>query len=549
MQDILDQVHQYVDAVWRRRWIAFATAVGLSAAGWAVVATMPNTYEAQAKIFVDTASILTPLLHGVAVENDVEYQLAVMRETLLSRPNLEEVARQTDLDLTATTPTDFEKVVNSLSERINVASTKTNIFTIAYRDQEQERAYEVVQSLMTMFVQNNLGRSREDMEAARDFLGQQIADYEDKLDTAERTLAVFKQENMHLLPGQSGLQNKLAEAQAELVRRQSALSDAITRQQLLEQELANTPETLTQQTGAFGSGPPTGVEARVMELRGHLEALRSRYTAKHPDVQAAERQMTALLRELEAQDAANAGPPASDAAMPSGIQTPNPTYGELRIRLVDQRATVETLRRQINAAAGDVAQIESRLKRVPEVEAQLQKLSRDYEVMRSKYEALLTRRESAQISSDRDQQSDRVQFRIIEPPQIPTIAAGPPRNLFMSAVLALALGAGVGVTVLLGLFRTTYATTGHLRRDFDLPVIGVVTQLRGRRDAIRRMLGNLGLCMAVVGLFGAFGTLQLIERHVGLDSVVEQPMTPGALKKVISTTIAGVQGQAGEQPE
>ncbi|MDZ7713539.1 MAG: hypothetical protein U5L06_10680 [Rhodovibrio sp.] len=97
------------------------------------------------------------------------------------------------------------------------------------------------------------------------------------------------------------------------------------------------------------------------------------------------------------------------------------------------------------------------------------------------------------------------------------------------------------MTILLGLFRTTYANSGHLRRDFDLPVIGVVTQLRDRRDTLRRALGNVGLCMALVGLFGAFGTLQLVERHVGLANVVEQPMTPQARRRsVMSATIAGV---------
>jgi polysaccharide chain length determinant protein (PEP-CTERM system associated) len=280
-------------------------------------------------------------------------------------------------------------------------------------------------------------------------------------------------------------------------------------------------------------------------VRGQLEALRSRYTDQHPDVQAAQRQLAGLMRELEAA----AGPDGPNMEAAQGFQVPNPAYGQLRMRLLEEQATMETLRREIDSKTAELSGLQRKLEQVPEVEAQLQKLNRDYEVMRAKYEELLTRRESAQISSDREQQSDRVQFRIIEPPQIPTIAAGPPRSLFMSVVLVLAVGAGVALTILLGLFRTTYASSGHLRRDFDLPVIGVVTQLRDRRDTIRRMLGNVGLCLALVGLFGAFGTLQLVERHVGLASVIEQPMTPGTLKTVISTTIAGIQGHPAQQPE
>ena len=545
MQDILDQLYQYLDAFWRRRWIAFATAVGLSVAGWAVVAALPNSYEARTKIFVDTASVLNPLLKGVAVENDVAYQLAVMRETLLARPNLEQVARQTDLDLTAETPAGMEEVVNRLGERISIASTDTNIFTISYVDQQQKRAYDVVQSLMTMFVQNNLGRNRADMESAQAFLNRQIAEYEAKLDSAEQTLAMFKGRYMDLLPGQRGLQDKLGEVDEELSVLDSRMKDAQTRARLLEQELSTTPAMVSQSMGAFGSGPPSSVEAQIMEVRGQLEALRSRYTDQHPDVQAAQRQLAGLMREMESA----VGPDGPDMEAAQGFQIPNPAYGQLRMRLLEEQATVETLRREIDSKTAELSGLQRKLERVPEVEAQLQKLNRDYEVMRAKYEELLTRRESAQISSDREQQSDRVQFRIIEPPQIPTIAAGPPRSLFMSVVLVLAVGAGVALTILLGLFRTTYATSGHLRRDFDLPVIGVVTQLRDRRDTIRRMLGNVGLCLALVGLFGAFGTLQLVERHVGLASVIEQPMTPGALKTVISTTIAGIQGHPAQQPE
>ena len=543
MQDILDQLYQYLDAFWRRRWIAFATAFGLSLAGWGVVASLPNTYEAQTKIFVDTASVLNPLLDGLAVENDIAYQLAVMRETLLARPNVEQVARDTDLDLTANTPAELDAVITGLSRKISIESTNTNIFTISYSDEEQKRAYDVVQSLMTMFVQNNLGRNREDMRSAQEFLNRQIAEYEAKLDSAEQARASFKARYMDLLPGQRGLQNELGAVEGELEALRSRLQDALTRSELLERELANTPAMVAQNFGGFGSGPPSNPEVQVMELRGQLEALLARYTEKHPDVQAAKRQLAGLLREMEAVS----GPAAGEGSGPDraeGFQMPNPAYGELRLRLLDEQATVETLRREIAATLAQLSGLRSKLTQVPEVEAQLQKLDRDYEVMRGKYEALLARRESAQISSDREEQSDRVQFRIIEPPKIPTIAAGPPRNLFMSAVLVLALGAGVALTVALGFFRTTYATTGHVRRDFDLPVIGVITQLRSRRDNLRRMLNNLGLSIAMVGLLGAFGTLQLVERHVGLANVVEQPLTPGTLKNVISTTIASVQGRA-----
>jgi polysaccharide chain length determinant protein (PEP-CTERM system associated) len=540
MQEILDQVYQHVDAFWRRRWLAFTSAVGLALAGWAAVVSLPNSYEARAVIFVDTASVLNPLLEGVAVENDVDYHLAVMRETLLSRPNLERVARETDLDLRAKSSSDMEGIVNSLSDRIDVESTETNIFTISYSTAEKRQAYNVVQSLMTMFVQNNIGRNREDMESAQEFLDRQIADYEAKLDSAENTLALFKARYMDLLPGQRGLQDQLGGVSGELEVLQSRLQDAQTRSRLLQEELENTPESMAQQFGMLGSGPPSSVEGQIMELRGQLETLRSRYTDQHPDVQAAKRRLAGLMREMEA----GPGPGAGEAE--ESFRIPNPAHSQLRMRLLEEQANVETLRREIESKRAELSGVERKLQQVPEVEAQLQKLNRDYEVMKSKYEALLTRRESAQISSDREQQSDRVQFRIIEPPQIPTVAAGPPRSLFMTAVLGVAVAAGVGLTILLGLFRTTYATPAHLRRDFDLPVIGVVTRLTDRRESLRKLMGHIGLAVAVAGFLGLFGVLQKVESEVGLGTLAEQPLTPYALKTVLSETWAGDGTESGE---
>ena len=53
------------------------------------------------RIYVDTDSLMGPLLKGIAVETDPTQQLAVMQGTLLSRPNLLKVARSVDADLAA----------------------------------------------------------------------------------------------------------------------------------------------------------------------------------------------------------------------------------------------------------------------------------------------------------------------------------------------------------------------------------------------------------------------------------------------------------------
>ena len=55
-------------------------------------------------MYVDTRSILRPLLEGLAIDPDVASGLDLVRTALLSRPQIEQVARETDLDLRAHTP-------------------------------------------------------------------------------------------------------------------------------------------------------------------------------------------------------------------------------------------------------------------------------------------------------------------------------------------------------------------------------------------------------------------------------------------------------------
>ncbi len=551
MQDLLDQVVYYVDALWRRRWIALGIAVLIACGGWAFVATMSNKYESTAQIYVDTASVLNPLLRGVTVDNNVQHQVAVMRQTLVTRPNLEEVVRRTDMDLEAKTPAEFEGLLQSVRNRIRISSNRTNIFTIKFTDTDPRRAHDVVQTLTTMFVQQNLGQNRRDMETAQTFLKRQIRHYEAQLNAAESRLANYKQEHRELLPGQSGLQDELAGAQTRLQELRAQLSDGENRLQYLRQELENTPEMLTQQGAGYGSGPPTNTEARIMELRARLDRLSSRYTEQHPDVKAAQRELQGLMQEFEAQQEARqsaVGPDGegADAAAPEGgIQVPNPTYSELRLAFIEQQSDVQSLRGKVSRARENVAAIEKKLARVPEVEARLKQLTRDYGIIKSQYETLLQRRESAQISADREQQSDKVQFRIIEPPQVPVTPAGPNRPMFMAAVLVMSLGAGVGSTGLLALTKATYGSVNHLRRDFDLPLIGAVSRLPSRYEKIRAIAEGLGLTLAIAAFVGLFGLLVLVERQVGLPTLLDGPMTPDRILGVLQTTVQGMTGGSG----
>ena len=89
MEEIVRQVLTILRSMWKFRWPALVTAWVVALVGVIVVFRIPDQYEASARIYVDTQSILKPLMSGLTVQPNVEQQINMLSRTLMSRPNIE----------------------------------------------------------------------------------------------------------------------------------------------------------------------------------------------------------------------------------------------------------------------------------------------------------------------------------------------------------------------------------------------------------------------------------------------------------------------------
>jgi uncharacterized protein involved in exopolysaccharide biosynthesis len=126
MQEIIAQGMTYLWGIWRHKWLALAIAWVVALAGWAYVWKMPESYVASAKLYVDTNTVLRPLLQGLAITPDINQRVRMMSSTLFSRPNLEKLARMTDLDLRATTEAQQEALIDRLRDTISLRGQRGN---------------------------------------------------------------------------------------------------------------------------------------------------------------------------------------------------------------------------------------------------------------------------------------------------------------------------------------------------------------------------------------------------------------------------------------
>lgn len=497
MNEQLTQIYGYLHGMWRYRWAALLITWVMALAGWLYVISMPDQYRARAVVHVDTTSIMKPLLKGLALETDTSSELMIMSRVLLSRENLFAVMRETDMDLEAGTPQEREKMVEELSrsivieggrERRKRSDTRGNIYEISYESASPELVFQVVSKLLNTMIEGVLNSSRTDTIAAQKFLDIQIAEYEKRLTLAELQLAEFKKANVGYMPDERG------GYYARLQRAQSAVEGTRSKLHLAERRYVELSKQLKGEK-------PLLDEGKLRQYQEQLGVLLNQFTEEHPDVQAARAAIADLKRVNKRDDNGNAS-----AISGSDIADLNPVYQAMKVDLNKAGVEIETLKIQLFEQKSQVKKLQGSIDVIPEVEARLSKLNRDYEVTRKRHLSLVERRESAKLAQSAGQSASDITFRVIEPPVVPVQPSGPDRLLLMTSVFIAALGAGLGWSFLNYLLQPTYIGFQQVRLATGLPFLGSVSLYLSPEHMKQRQMQLASFLSATFFLFCVYGS-------------------------------------------
>jgi polysaccharide chain length determinant protein (PEP-CTERM system associated) len=500
MADLTAVILTFLKAIGKYRWYAVVISWLVAIIGWAVVYKLPNDYQASARVYVDTQSILKPLLSGMTTLPNVEQQVMFMRRTLISRPNVERVMRMVDLDVRTSTPKDHEKMVDELMAQIKILGTeRDDIYTITYNNPNPKLGKDVVQSLLTIFVEGSFSGKKQDSEKAVQFIDDQIKSYEEKLSSAETAMKDFKIRNMGLLPRQgtdySGkmvdMSDLLNQARLELVEAEGA------RNAIKRQIAGDDPAPVTANDVADADANPE-LDSRIQTVNKQLDQFRLQYTEQHPDIVAAKR----LLGQLETKkkDEAKKHKRSSDPGA-----NYSPMLQQMNVALSVAEARVASLRARVDEYSVRIGRMRSQSTAAPEVEAQLAQLNRDYQINQANYQKLVERREQAKLSGDLGSATDMLTFRVIDPPTVPLTPAGPNRPRLFSLVFAGALVAGLVVALLMSQVRPTFLSQTALREVTGVPILGSIGMNWTNEQKVKRRRRLYAMGASVLALFGAYG--------------------------------------------
>lgn len=479
MQDLeqtIQMVLDFIRGIWIKKRYVMICSWLICPIGFFYVTTLPDVYESDAQVFVDTRSVLQPVLSGLAFGTNPEQEIQMMAKTLLSRSNVETIARESDLDITVTTDEAYNKLITNLTDNINLAGTgRDNIYTISYANQNPGMARTVVQETLDLFVEGSLGNSRRDVDTTTRFLDDQIAEYESSLSESEQRLADFKKQYAEILPGEGTFYNNLQSLRTLLEGTELTIKE--TQQQIN----AMKGQTRQAQKAADGFGVrsndgeqvlTTRYDDRILGLEGRLDELKLRFTEKHPDVIESQNLLDALKEQRETEIKAFMAQDTGDT--PSMLTESD---RQLRLEITRLEGLLASLGVRKTDTLRKIEDLQSKIDLVPQIEAEQTALNRDYGIKKQKYEELLSRRESNDLTRRADVQSEDLQFRIIRPPLIATQPSGPKRILFYTGILFVGFGLGVGIAFLMSMIKPVLVRGQQLSDLTGFPIWGMVGHL------------------------------------------------------------------------
>ncbi|HEV7477742.1 MAG TPA: XrtA system polysaccharide chain length determinant, partial [Burkholderiales bacterium] len=408
-----------------------------------------------------------------------------------------------------------ENLLDGLSRTVYIKSIGQNLYSIGFTHRDRAQATRVVQSLLSIFVESGLAPKGKDAGQAQRFIEEQIKQYEQKLSEAENRLKEFKLKNIDLnVPQGRDFFGTMATLTESLQEARLLLQEAEKSRDALKQQITDEEERPPVLLGALSENAALVVtpelDARIATLTKNLDDMLLRYTDGHPDVLNTRR----IIREAETQREQERRRLAEEQERrrrAAGPAAANPVYPQLKLAMAESEAQVARLRARVHEQEQRLEKLRLAARSVPEREAQLTQLNRDYAIQKQNYDALVSRRESALMSGEVQAATGVASFRIVDPPQVSPHPVAPNRKMLVLLALLASLGAGLAASYFFSLLHPTFHDARGLKKVTHRPVLGTVSLVATPEVLWRRRRGTLAFVGGLGGLGAAyFGVLALV---------------------------------------
>jgi polysaccharide chain length determinant protein (PEP-CTERM system associated) len=471
----------------------------------------PKMYSSSTTVFVEQRNILGSLMEGAAEQTNVIDRAKMAKDIIYGRRILFQVWQRQGFDTNQIDPIELDRMIQGLVGRTEIENQTANIIRINYSDITPMQTYETTRDLAELFIQASTEEEIAESQSAFDFIEQQVAAYQKKLEASEANLEEFRRNNDSVRAGaEMRIRGNIDGFRDSVSQIDQEIREAQIRKGLIESQLSGEAES------AAIVSRSDQYRIRIGEMEAELDTLRLNYHDTYPDIVRLIDQI-ANLRRLATQEEQKRSSGRAAASSSGGVYiddsvASSPIAQALKGDLYNVSTEIAMLQLRRADIGRRLSVSRSEVQLIPDAENRLLDLTRDYDVNKEIYNDLLKRREIARVSVNVDRQEQGMSLRISEPAFIPTQPTGPRLLYFLIGGLLLGvflpLGALFGLQQIDGKVRQAIDIQNHMK----LPVLAIVPHLPTPKEnyANMRLASFLVfIIVASVGLSVGVGYLRL----------------------------------------
>lgn len=493
-------IKYYLSIILRRKYIALSVGLAaLSICTWGSF-LLPKIYEASSTVFVEKRSMINPLIQGVGISSNMEERLRTIRDSITTRNIIERVIKKLGMDAKAKNSAQYEGLIDDVRKNLDIkvkaTNTETDLFTISYTGGDPNTVMNLVNTLVSEYLEENLGYRRTDAYGAYEFIQSQLLEYKKKLDESDRAIREFRERNPHMVPqSETTLLGRLEGFETARIEAEIKLKELLMKRNNLQKQLSGEKEL----TVAFVTreGSP---QARLNYLNNQLMLLMTKYTDNYPEVIKVKSELEELKRQLaHAKDSHvdNVG---------SETSAINPIYQQLKEDFTKTDAEIESLRARSAELSRQQQGAQGILGRMPKEQEEWSKLQRDRNVYQKIYDDLLQKLENARVSKDLELTDKTTTFKVVDPAVFPSYPVKPDRVKMILLGIFFGIASGIGTAIGLEYLDHSFKDEDSIESKLKLPVLITIPRMVTEADELsakrldRRVFLASGAYLFIIGI-------------------------------------------------
>jgi succinoglycan biosynthesis transport protein ExoP len=441
-------------------------------------------YEAEGKMLFQRTNTISSLT-GVGTEvskleplaGDTSNPLNTEREIISSFPVVQKTINQLNLKNKKGEPLSTKEFIKQLTIKDVKGS---DVLQISYKDTDPKTAAEVVNTLMQVYLNQNIVFHRMEVTAARKFLEQHLPEAELVVRKVDVQLRHFKEKNQVVVLTEEATRavERMADLNKQIGDSKSRIAALDAESQAIRNQLKMNSQQAVTTTAVSQSRGVQGILTEIQQLETRLAARRVILQETHPEIIHLKNNLTELRKILKTRVKEVAG--TAESKLNNNLQ-----IGEfqqtLSAKLVELESTRFGLANQVIALSNLEANHRDRLKILPRLEQQQRELQRKLEAAQSTYSLLLQKLQESRIAENQNVGN----AQIISAAQIPDEPLSSPMVSYLSAALIASL-AGLASMYILEARDTSIQTVDEAKELLGLTLLAVIPAFINSKKSPRR---------------------------------------------------------------